>query len=397
MIDFNKINKKLPNDVSQSNNSAIVLLWMLSEIYDFTFDYSEIYRLIKKNKGEGISPNDIKKYVEIKGLFFKDFETGSIISYNYEKLLSNDILGGICYISYDTDNIPHISLYSEMNDESISLLYANKNHTEKSKMKDAYYFFISQKPDIQAYFNSDTNRNEANCTINLPKNENIEISPIYHDRKNNTYPIHKFIDNRNNQSYRILEVKNTLWMIDNFNLKVENSWSYENNNINIDKYGRIYTWKSALKACPEGWRLPTIEDWKELASELWGVNDITLKFGSDIKYNILAKDSCIISIDDYRFNIKFGGIRVENMKEIHSKGIVTYLQDDIEFYQSSIDKHFMLENNFVAFWSRTRDNACKFKAAFAVAFIPIWGMILGQTAKPMSINEGLYCRYVKDI
>ncbi len=32
----------------------------------------------------------------------------------------------------------------------------------------------------------------------------------------------------------------------------------------FDEYGNLYTWEEALKACPEGWRLPTDKDWQNL-------------------------------------------------------------------------------------------------------------------------------------
>jgi len=33
-------------------------------------------------------------------------------------------------------------------------------------------------------------------------------------------------------------------------------------------YGRLYNWKTAKKVCPDGWHLPTDEEWKELERHL---------------------------------------------------------------------------------------------------------------------------------
>ena len=30
---------------------------------------------------------------------------------------------------------------------------------------------------------------------------------------------------------------------------------------NCKKYGRLYTWNAAMKACPTGWRVPDSRDW----------------------------------------------------------------------------------------------------------------------------------------
>lgn len=32
----------------------------------------------------------------------------------------------------------------------------------------------------------------------------------------------------------------------------------------VETYGNLYTWAGAKEACPEGWRIPTDEDWKKL-------------------------------------------------------------------------------------------------------------------------------------
>ncbi|GBU21178.1 hypothetical protein R80B4_01067 [Fibrobacteres bacterium R8-0-B4] len=40
---------------------------------------------------------------------------------------------------------------------------------------------------------------------------------------------------------------------------------------NCSKYGRLYTWAAAKTACPNGWRLPTRDDWDRLAESVGGI------------------------------------------------------------------------------------------------------------------------------
>ena len=39
--------------------------------------------------------------------------------------------------------------------------------------------------------------------------------------------------------------------------------------VNYFKYGVLYNWKAAITACPEGWHLPSDEEWKTLEKYLW--------------------------------------------------------------------------------------------------------------------------------
>jgi len=56
------------------------------------------------------------------------------------------------------------------------------------------------------------------------------------------------------------------WMAQNLNHKTADSWWYDNKSSNGDKYGRLYTWQAAQKACPGGWRLPTADEWWKMTS-----------------------------------------------------------------------------------------------------------------------------------
>ena len=61
------------------------------------------------------------------------------------------------------------------------------------------------------------------------------------------------------------------WTTENLNVTTERSYCYENSEQNCRRYGRLYTWESAQQACRAlggGWRLPTNEEWRQLAKPL---------------------------------------------------------------------------------------------------------------------------------
>jgi len=73
-----------------------------------------------------------------------------------------------------------------------------------------------------------------------------------------------FEDKRDGKRYSWVRIGAQIWMAENLNYKISDSWCYDDKQINCDKYGRLYTWKGAKKACPVGWYLPSDNDWKQM-------------------------------------------------------------------------------------------------------------------------------------
>lgn len=55
-----------------------------------------------------------------------------------------------------------------------------------------------------------------------------------------------------------------VWMAKNMDADVSGSFCYKGDSLNCKKYGRLYTWDAAQKVCPDGWRLPTENDFRQL-------------------------------------------------------------------------------------------------------------------------------------
>lgn len=83
-----------------------------------------------------------------------------------------------------------------------------------------------------------------------------------------------FTDPRDGQEYRTVELNGQRWLAQNLNYDVGEGCSfYDNDPKNGEKYGRLYTWEAAMKACPPGWRLSTDEEWREMAKLFGGCDD----------------------------------------------------------------------------------------------------------------------------
>lgn len=92
------------------------------------------------------------------------------------------------------------------------------------------------------------------------------------------------IDPRDGQEYPVVELEGRLWMAADLLYETEGSRverSYTD--APLQYYTRKYTWHSARRACPPGWRLPTSEEWTNLLLRYGGYqNERDEEIGNDL-------------------------------------------------------------------------------------------------------------------
>jgi uncharacterized protein (TIGR02145 family) len=109
------------------------------------------------------------------------------------------------------------------------------------------------------------------------------------------------------QKYRTVVIDGKRWMAENLNYQTDSSWCYENNTDSCAKYGRLYVWKAAMSACPNGWKLPSREEWEDLKEAVGGYRIAGKMLKATSGWNVDGNGT-----DEYGFSALPGGRRQYN-------------------------------------------------------------------------------------
>ena len=73
-------------------------------------------------------------------------------------------------------------------------------------------------------------------------------------------------DPRDGKVYKTVKFGDQWIMAENLAYKPDNGkfWTYENDESNIAIYGYLYDWETAMNIAPEGWHLPSRQEWLDI-------------------------------------------------------------------------------------------------------------------------------------
>jgi len=103
------------------------------------------------------------------------------------------------------------------------------------------------------------------------------------------------------KTYKTVKIGGLTWMAENLNKTTANSWCYNDSPDSCAKYGRLYTWAAANRACLNGWHLPTHDEWDNLVTAVGGSSVAGKK--------LISTSYGYYWTDDYGFSALLGGYR----------------------------------------------------------------------------------------
>ena len=79
-----------------------------------------------------------------------------------------------------------------------------------------------------------------------------------------------FNDSRDGKTYRPALIANKIWLSENVKYPVNGVQMYDDKAANLDKLGGLYKLEQAKTVCPQGWHLPTDEEFQQLLNAFGG-------------------------------------------------------------------------------------------------------------------------------
>lgn len=116
---------------------------------------------------------------------------------------------------------------------------------------------------------------DSSVSVNLNDYLDKSSSSVTQDKPNWVYlnPNIKYgemTDSRDGQVYKTVVIGNQTWMAENLNYATEKSFCHDGLEENCKTHDRYYEWEDALSACPDGWHLPSKDEYDTLLATTKG-------------------------------------------------------------------------------------------------------------------------------
>jgi uncharacterized protein (TIGR02145 family) len=181
--------------------------------------------------------------------------------------------------------------YNDINEYTMQMHYNSADAEITPYFKIHAYSIRCIKDNIS--ISSSSEEKISSSSKNAHSSSSIKDSWVY---LNPTISYGEMIDERDGQVYKTIKIKEQTWMAENLNYETDNSFCYNDSAIYCAKYGRLYTWGTAMDSaglwsmkgkgcgtnktcnssypvrgiCPTGWHLPSKDEWSSLFTSVGG-------------------------------------------------------------------------------------------------------------------------------
>ena len=194
----------------------------------------------------------------------------------------------------------------------------------------------------------------SSSSSSAASSSSVEVLPPCKTETEDNCEYGEIVDERDGQTYKTVKIGEQVWMTENLNYAYTSipfkykedasdstSWCYNNDATNCEKYGRLYTWATAMDSsatwsdngkdcgynvsysptypvqgiCPSGWHLPSEDEWSALLTAVGGRSNAGKVLKSQYEWNEEGNGT-----DEFGFTALPAGYRDDTGKFIKEGG-----------------------------------------------------------------------------
>ena len=120
---------------------------------------------------------------------------------------------------------------------------------------------------------------DSSGSIDSEKDSPISSNSIFNNNSGKCPYDETLVDSRDGKTYKTVKIGEQVWMAENLNFETTSSWTNDSLDKDGDVYGRYYSHGAALRACPDGWHLPSRDEIRVLSKAAGGEEKVDLRLG----------------------------------------------------------------------------------------------------------------------
>ena len=156
----------------------------------------------------------------------------------------------------------------------------------------------------------------------VDRSSSSSVSESSSSQRSFEYSFGEFFDGRDSRTYKTIEIGSQTWMAENLRFEMDDSYCYNDEELYCVDYGRLYVWTAAQEACPDGWHLPSPEEFDTLLATVGDDAGIALRKETDWGYFIPDENSS-------GFSALFGGFRGNDGNYAHEGTMAFFWSNSI--------------------------------------------------------------------
>lgn len=165
------------------------------------------------------------------------------------------------------DSVQYVNYFSTIYEVEKHLQPDDEN---VKKIFKKYFGYLNKNCRLRHY-DENVLAMEEHFVTNALKRKDITVAKAQNLR-NDMRKGEILVDERDGKKYKTVKIGQQVWMAENLNHALRGSHCYKESASNCRKYGQLYRWTQAIEVCPDGWHLPSEDEFRELIENVGGKN-----------------------------------------------------------------------------------------------------------------------------